>query len=67
MWPHTTETLGACTGSKVTDNALVQLQKGLEIHLRVLGSEHPHVAVSYKNIGNVYSAQGKHDEALLQH
>ena len=32
--------------------ALVQLQKSLEIDIRVLGCEHQEVAADYNNIGN---------------
>ena len=42
------------------EETLVQFQKAPEIQLQVLGSEHPNVATSYTNIGNVYSQQGKY-------
>ena len=42
------------------ENALVQYQKGLEIQTRVFGSDHPDVAVSYKNLAAVYQRQGNH-------
>ena len=46
------------------ENALVQHQKALEIRTCVFGSDHPHVAMSYNNIGLVYNTQGKYEEAL---
>jgi hypothetical protein len=47
--------------------ALVHLQKGLEIRLKLLGSEHPSVATSCTNIGNVYMRMGDLENALVQH
>ena len=40
------------------ENALVHMQKGLEIELKLLGSDHPDVAASIKNIGIVYHNKG---------
>ncbi len=40
------------------ENALVQYQKALKIQTRVFGSDHPDVAASYNNIGEVYRKQG---------
>ena len=33
----------------------------------MFGSEHPDVAKSYPNIGNVYDSQGKYEEAMEMH
>jgi len=41
------------------EEALIQLEKSLEIRLRVWGSEDAHVTGSYTSIGNVYKEQGK--------
>ena len=38
--------------------------KALEIHLKVREPEHPVVALSFNNLGNVYYKQGKLEEAL---
>ena len=40
------------------EEALVHMQKGLEIQLKLLGSDHPDVAASIKNIGIVYHNKG---------
>ncbi len=40
------------------ENALVHHQKGLEIKLKLLGSEHPLVAASLNNLGIVYFNMG---------
>jgi len=45
---------------------LIQLQRGLEIKLRALGSEHPEVTDWYNDIGDVYKEQGQYVEALIQ-
>jgi len=45
--------------------ALAQ-QKSLDMQLRVLGREHLGVAACYHDIGNVYSAQGKNEVALVE-
>ena len=42
------------------ENALVHMQKGLEIQTRVFGSDHPDVATSYQNLAAVYHRQGNH-------
>jgi len=47
----------------VHEEALGQHEKALEIRTRVFGSEHPDVAISYKNIGIVYHHQGNVVEA----
>ena len=49
------------------EEALVHLQKGLEIYLKVLGSDHPDVAKSYTCIGVVYYSQGQYERALENH
>ncbi len=46
------------------EEALVHLQKGLEIMLKLLGSEHLSVADSFYNVGNVYSTLGQHERAF---
>ena len=33
----------------------------------MVGQDHPDVASSYNNIGNVYDHQGKYEEALVQY
>ena len=38
--------------------------KALEIHLKVREPEHPVVALSFNNLGNVYYKHGKLEEAL---
>ena len=38
--------------------------KPLEIRLKTLGEEHPDVAASYHNIGNLYNDKGEYDNAL---
>jgi len=48
------------------ENALLQLQRALEIQTRVFGSEHPDVAASCNNIGDVYEQKGDLENALLQ-
>ena len=48
------------------ENALLQLQRALEIQTRVFGSEHPDVAASCNNIGAVYEQKGDLENALLQ-
>ena len=45
------------------EEALVHMQKGLEIELKLLGSDHPDVAVSKVNIGLVFKDMGKKSEA----
>ena len=35
--------------------------------LAIHGQDHPAVADSYRNIGNVYYSQGKYEEALVQY
>ncbi len=46
------------------DKALGYFKKALAIQEKVLWKEHPNVATSYNNIGNVYSGQGNYDKAL---
>jgi tetratricopeptide (TPR) repeat protein len=46
------------------DKALEYYEKSLSIILSVLGDNHPDVAISYNNIGNVYAFQGDYDKAL---
>jgi hypothetical protein len=46
------------------EEAFVHLQKGLEIMLKLLGSEHPDVAGSQGN-GLVLRGMGKYEEALV--
>ena len=36
-------------------------------HHRAIGPEHPHVAVSHVDIGNVYQKQGRYEEALVEY
>jgi tetratricopeptide (TPR) repeat protein len=48
------------------EEARVHLQKGLEIQLKDLGSEHLEAA-SYTGLGNVFKSQGKYEEALEMH
>ena len=39
--------------------------KSLDIKTRILGGDnHPDVAASYNNVGNIYQKQGKYEEAL---
>ena len=45
------------------DQALEYYQKALAIRLKKLGADHPHVAMSYLNIGLVYALQEKLTEA----
>jgi hypothetical protein len=45
------------------EEALVHLQKALQIQLKHLGSEHPDAAASKTNIGSVFKAMGKKSEA----
>ena len=40
------------------EEALVQHQKSLDIKIRVFGNDHPGVAASYNNIGEVYRMKG---------
>ena len=40
------------------ENALVHMQKGLEIKTRVFGSDHPDVAMSKYNIASLKKTQG---------
>jgi len=47
------------TEQRQYEEALIQLEKSLEIRLRVWGSEDAHVTGSYTSIGNVYKEQGK--------
>ena len=42
------------------ERALEYYQKSLEIRIRVFGSDHPDVAVSYENLAAVYQTQGNH-------
>ena len=42
------------------EEALVHMQRGLEIELKLFGSDHPDVAVSYQNLAAVYQRQGNH-------
>ena len=64
-WPHHLTTSGGVYDKKGDlENALVQYQKALEIRTRVFGSDHPDVAASYNNIGEVCRKQGKYEEAL---
>jgi len=51
----------------VHEEALGQHEKALEIRTRVFGSEHPDVAISYKNIGIVYHHQGNVGEATAKY
>ena len=46
------------------DKALEHHQKALPIRLKQLGSEHPHVARSYNNIGSVHYKKREYDKAL---
>ncbi|MDR0307923.1 MAG: tetratricopeptide repeat-containing protein [Chitinispirillales bacterium] len=45
-------------------DALLSLRKALIIREKILGDEHPDVAVVYNNMALVYSAQGDYDKAL---
>jgi len=47
-------------------DALGMYQVALDCAMAEWGKEHPNVATCYGNIGNVYSAQGDYDNALLQ-
>ena len=49
------------------EEALVQYQKALEVFLAVHGLEHPSVAASCHNIGEVYRGKGDLENALLQY
>ena len=49
------------------DKALSQLQKALDIQLKVLGADHPDTPRSYGNIGLVYDRKGDYDKALSQY
>jgi tetratricopeptide (TPR) repeat protein len=49
------------------ENALVHLQKGLEIQLKFLGSENRNAANSRNGVGNVLADMGKHEEALVDY
>ena len=42
-------------------------QKALEIFIKVSGQDHPDVATSLMNVGNVLRAMEKYEEALVQH
>jgi tetratricopeptide (TPR) repeat protein len=44
--------------------ALENYEKSLDIELMTLGNEHPSVATSYNNIGEILYHQGKHENAL---
>ena len=45
------------------ENALVHMQKGLEIKTRVFGSDHPDVAMSKYNIASLKETQGDSEGA----
>ncbi len=49
---------------KIKKNVQGQAWRFEEIRTRVFGSDHPDVAASYNNIGNVYDSLGKCEEAL---
>jgi len=56
------------------DKVSVQPREALRMYEAVLdsaiarhGDDHPNVAASYGNIGNVYQLQGNYDEALVQY
>ena len=49
--------------SKYTESLSIH-HEVLEIRLRTVGPEHPHVAATVVNIANVYQAQGLYDKAL---
>jgi hypothetical protein len=49
------------------EEALVHMQKGLEIELKLLGNEPPSVADSFNDLACAYGAQGKYQEALEMH
>ncbi|MGI2909814.1 tetratricopeptide repeat protein, partial [Tolypothrix sp. VBCCA 56010] len=38
-------------------------QKALQLYQRLLGEEHPHVAMSYNNLAALYQSQGRYSEA----
>jgi tetratricopeptide (TPR) repeat protein len=46
------------------DLALANIEKCLEIRLKVLDEEHPDIAESYNSIGLVYDSKGQYDLAL---
>ena len=43
------------------ERALENYQKVLEIFIKVSGQDHPDVATSLMNVGNVLKAMGKYD------
>ena len=49
------------------DEALQHYEKSLAIQLKQLGPEHPDVAATYNNMGNVFAKQGRYAEALQHH
>jgi tetratricopeptide (TPR) repeat protein len=46
------------------DKALEHYQRALNIREKALGPEHPDVASSLSNLGEVFNKQGKYDKAL---
>ena len=46
------------------DKALELSKSALTVMEKVLGREHPHVAVTYRNIGALYWQQGQYSETL---
>ena len=49
------------------ENALLRNQEALEIFLKTLEPSHASVATTETNIGNILSAQGDYENALLHH
>jgi tetratricopeptide (TPR) repeat protein len=49
------------------EEALVHLQEGLGIQLKLLGSEHLDVAASFNNLDGVYNRLGQYEQALQDH
>jgi tetratricopeptide (TPR) repeat protein len=73
---RTSETFSAATESNIGnvlseqgdyENALVHLNRALEIDLKTVGPCHESVAATEDNIGCVLQSKGDYENALLRH
>ena len=54
----------SCINQGTYEQALAYYEKALVIRLKALGEDHPSVASTYHDMGNVYYYQGAYEQAL---